>query len=138
MTPLLWPAPAVSEGQMRLLVLCVLLLGTTVVTQGESASYPVSEAATSVYEEPPAYLHPRTAIGFDLSGLPATPSSGVEAALLASAREAADVEARAHTHMSLAVYYKLNGQNGKAAAEKRKGDYWLRVARIMEELADAR
>ena len=138
MTPLLWPTPAVSEGQTRLLVLCVLLLGTTVVTQSEPASYAASEAATSVYEEPPAYLHPRTAIGFDLSGLPTTASSGVVAALLASARGAADIEARAHTHMSLAVYYKLDGQDAKAAAEKRKGDYWLRVAKIVEELADAR
>ena len=132
MTPLLWPAPAVSQGQMRLLVLCVLLLGATVVTRDEPASYAAAEALTSVYEEPPAYLHPRTAIGFDLSGLPASASSGVEAALLASARGAANVEARGHTHLSLAIYYKLRGQNSKAAAEKRKADYWLRVAKFVD------
>jgi len=138
MTPLLWPTPAVSEGQMRLLVLCLLLLGTAVVTQSDPVSYAASEAMTSVYEEPPAYLHPRTAIGFDLSGLPVSASSGVEAALLASARGAANVESRAHTHMSLAVYYKLRGQSGKAAAEKRKADYWLRVAKFVDELGDGR
>lgn len=129
---MLWPTPAVSAGHMRLLVLCVLLLGATVLTQDEPASYTTFEAVTSVYEEPPAYLHPRTAIGFDLSGLPASGLSGVEAALLASARGAANVEARGHTHLSLAIYYKLHGQNGRAAAEKRKADYWLRVAKFVD------
>jgi hypothetical protein len=134
MTPHFLTAPAVPEAQLRLLVLCVLLLGTTVVTQEQPAVPMPSDALTSVYLEPPAYLHPRTAIGFDLSGLPRPASSAVEAALLESVRDAVNVDARAHTHMSLAVYYKVHGQSSRAAAEKRKADYWLRVARIVDGL----
>jgi hypothetical protein len=137
MTPHFLMAPAVPEAQLRLLILCVLLLGATVVTQDRPAVAAPSEAWATVYLEPPAYLHPRTAIGFDLSGLPHSASDGVEAALLASARTAGNADARAHTHMSLAVYYKLHGQDSRAAAEKRKGDYWVRVSKIVEELAES-
>jgi hypothetical protein len=137
MTPLVLTDP-MSRAHTRLLVLCVLLLGAMVVTQDDGAAAPFSDAVTSVYEQPPAYLHPPTAIGFDLSGLRSTAPGGVEAALVASAEGVMDLEARAHTHMSLAVYYKLNGQGSRAAAEKKKGDYWRRVAKFVDEASDAK
>jgi hypothetical protein len=120
-------------AQLRLLVLAGLLLGTTIVAQSERAGASARDAWTSVFAEPPAYLHPRTAFGFDLSGLPPAAPGGVEAALLESVRGVAGRYTRAHTHMSLAVYYKIHGQRGRAATEKRKGDYWVRVARFVTE-----
>jgi hypothetical protein len=127
------PRPSVQstpEARVRLLVLSVLLLGTTLVMQVEGARSTGSEAFASVFAQPPAYLHPRAAIGFDVSGVPRSAPSGIEAALLESVRMAADHGTRAHTHMSLAVYYKLSGQRTLAAMEKRKGDYWWRVAKF--------
>lgn len=118
------------DARVRLLVLSVLLWGATLIMQVEGARATGAEALASVFAQPPAYLHPRAAIGFDLSGVPHGPPSGVEAALLESVRMALDHGTRAHMHMSLAVYYKLSGQGTLAAMEKRKGDYWWRVARF--------
>ena len=120
------------DAQRRLLLFTMLLLWTTLTLDRERAPM-ISDTGTSVFSEPPAYLHPPEAIGFDLSGVPPA-SSGVEAALLASARDVPDVDARAHTHMSLAVYYKLRGQRSRAEAEKRKGDYWMRVAKYIDSM----
>ena len=120
-------------AQLRLLLLTGLLLGTTIVAQSQRAGAGARDAWTSVFAEPPAYLHPRAALGFDVSGLPAAAPGGIEAALWASVRGVAGRDTRAHTHMSLAVYYKIHGQGTRAAAEKRKGDYWVRVARFMAE-----
>jgi len=122
-------ASPAAAAQVRLLVLTGLLLGTTLIAEGERASAPAADSWTSVFAEPPAYLHPAAAIGFDVSGVAVPAPDGVEAALLASVH-AADSHTRAHAHMSLAVYYKLRGLSGLAAQEKRKGDYWLKVARL--------
>ena len=121
------------DAQRRLLLFTMLLLWTSLTLERESAPM-TADAGTSVFAEPPAYLHPPEVIGFDLSGLPAKPASDVEAALVASTRAVADVDARAHTHMSLAVYYKLRGQRSRAEAEKRKGDYWMRVAKYLDTM----
>lgn len=118
-----------GAAHARLLVLTVLLLCTTVLAETDRAGRPTAESWSSVFADPPAYLHPRAAIGFDVSGLPSAAPGGVEAALLASVH-AADQHTRAHAHMSLAVYYKLRGLSGLAAQEKRKGDYWIKVARL--------
>lgn len=120
------------SAQARLLVLSVLLLWTTLTVQAELNRHGPIDNSVTVFDEPPAYLHPRTAIGFDLTGLPAR-QDGVEAALRASAHQLDGLEARAHTHMSLAVYYKLHGQMSRAVAEKKKGDYWLRVSRYSDQ-----
>lgn len=120
-------------GQVRLLVLTGLLLCATLVAQRARATTAAGDPWSSVFAEPPAYLHPRAALGFDVSGLPSAAPGGMEAALLASVRGVAGQYTRAHTHMSLAVYYKIHGQRGRAAAEKRKGDYWVRVARFVAE-----
>ena len=118
-----------AAAQARLLLLTALLLGATVVAESERSSQPQPDHWTSVFAEPPAYLHPAAAISFDVSGLRDSASDSVEAALVASFRTA-DLQTRAHAHLSLAVYYKLRGMNGLAAEEKRKGDYWRRVAKL--------
>jgi hypothetical protein len=128
-------APALSarpspEAQRRLLVLSLLLWCATLVLQVDGARTAGTDGWASVFAEPPAYLHPRAAIGFDLSGVPRGVPRGVEASLFESVRMAVDAGTRAHTHMSLAVYYKLAGQGTLAAVEKRKGDYWWRVAKF--------
>lgn len=128
------PAPAAAtrlraEGHLRLLILSLLLWGTTLVMQGERAPV-VVEGFSSVFEQPPAYLHPPAALAFDVSGVPVAAAGTIEAALFESVRSADDHGTRAHTHMSLAVYYKLSGQSTLAARAKRKGDYWWRVARF--------
>jgi hypothetical protein len=120
-------------AQVRLLVLTVLLLCTTVIGERARGTISAPDSWISVFAEPPAYLHPRAALGFDVAGLPPAAPGGIEAALLASVRGVAGRETRAHTHMSLAVYYKIHGQVTRAAAEKRKGDYWVRVARFVAE-----
>jgi hypothetical protein len=113
--------------------LCLLLWGTTVVARDHATGALPGDSGGSVFAEPPAYLHPRAAIGFDLSGLRPPQPGGVEAALVASTRGVVDSDTRAHTHMSLAVYYKIHGETEKAAAEKRKGDYWVRVAKFVDQ-----
>jgi hypothetical protein len=121
-------APA---AQLRLLLLTTLLLGTTLVLGSEQRGVPQADSL-DVFSEPPAYLHPQTAIRFDTSGLQGQSAGQVEEALRASMRGAADASTRAHTHMSLAVYYKMQGLPTLAETEKRKGDYWQRVAKFLE------
>lgn len=123
-------APSTPEARVRLLVLSLLLWCATLVMQVDGARTAGTDGWASVFAEPPAYLHPRTAIGFDLSGVPRGAPRGIEASLFESVRMAVDAGTRAHTHMSLAVYYKLAGQSTLAAVEKRKGDYWWRVAKF--------
>ncbi len=128
-TPALSARPT-PEAQRRLLVLSLLLWCATLVMQVDGARARDTDGWASVFAEPPAYLHPRAAIGFDVSGVRSGAVSGIEVALLESVRIALDPGTRAHTHMSLAVYYKLSGQDTLAAVEKRKGDYWWRVAKF--------
>ena len=120
-----------AAAPTRLLVLTSLLLCTTVLAESDRAGRP-AEGWSSVFTEPPAYLHPPAAIGFDVSGLSSAAPAGVEAALLASVHPG-DLPMRAHAHMSLAVYYKLRGMTDLAAQEKRKGDYWRRVAKLTSD-----
>lgn len=122
-------AHAAVAAQARLLLLTALLLGATVTAESERAGRPEPDTWSSVFAEPPAYLHPADAIRFDVSGLPVRAVDSIEAALFASFQPV-DLQTRAHAHMSLAVYYKMRGLIGLAAEEKRKGDYWLRVAKI--------
>lgn len=114
-------------AQLRLLLLTSLLLCTTIVLGAERAATIRQDAAT-VFQAPPAYLHPAAVLRFDLSGLGAHAKNRTEAALIASARIADDVEDRAHTHLSLAVYYKMHGRTQQAVVERRKGEYWRRIA----------
>lgn len=122
----------IVQAQLRLLLLTTLLFCTTVVLQSERASA-ASEArdTASVFTEPPAYLHPPAVIGFDLSGVADPATTHAEEALLASTRSVNDALTRAHTHLSLAVYYKMRGRLRQAEIEKRKADYWRRVARYL-------
>jgi len=121
---------AATAAQARLLLFTALLLGATVTIESERSGSPEPEGWSSVFVEPPAYLHPAEAIRFDISGLPAPAADSIEAALLDSLQPG-DLQARAHAHMTLAVYYKLRGKTSLAAEEKRKGDYWLRVAKVV-------
>jgi len=116
----------IVQTQLRLLVLTTLLLCTTVVLETERT--PTVTPDASVFHQPPAYLHPRAALAFDLSGLKFPATNQTEAALIASAQSAQDVEARAHTHLSLAVYYTMRGLTQQAMSEKRKAEYWRRIA----------
>lgn len=125
-------AATIVASQLRLLLLTTLLLCATVVAETERASQPLPDDASSVFAEPPAYLHPRDAIPFDLSGVDMSAPGGVEAALLASTREAEDASSRAYAHLSLAVYYKLRGRTAQAEHAKRRGDYWRKIARLAE------
>jgi hypothetical protein len=120
------------QTQLRLLLLTTLLLCTTVVLETErGGAGDLSRDTASVFTEPPAYLHPPAVIGFDLSGLSIPATNQTEAALLESTRSVKDALERAHTHLSLAVYYKMRGLARQAAVEKRKADYWRRVARYL-------
>lgn len=125
-------ASLTPTAQVRLLVLTALLLCTTVIAETDRAGRAQSDSWSSVFAQPPAYLHARAAIPFDVSGLSSDPPGRVEAALLASVHMA-DLDTRAHAHMSLAVYYKVRGLPELAAREKRKGDYWRRVAKLASE-----
>jgi hypothetical protein len=116
----------VDHTQVRLLVLTSLLLCTTLVLRAEGKP---NGSTDSVFQEPPAYLHPREAIGFDVSGL--DPHNPTDAELLAATQQRLDVEARAHAHLALAVYYKTRGLTQQAVLEKRKGEYWRRIARYV-------
>ena len=117
----------VDQSQMRLLVLTSLLLCTTLVLRTEGR--PNGTTTDTVFQDPPAYLHPRGAIGFDVSGL--NPHNPTEAELLAATQQNLDPEARAHAHLALAVYYKTRGLTQQAVLEKRKGEYWRRIARYV-------
>jgi hypothetical protein len=116
----------VDHTQVRLLVLTSLLLCTTLVLRTEGKP---NGSTDSVFQEPPAYLHPRGAIGFNISGL--NPHNPTEAELLAATQQTLDAEARAHAHLALAVYYKNRGLTELAEQEKRKGEYWRRIARYV-------
>ena len=120
----------IVQTQLRLLVLTTLLLCTTLVLETERTPKP-AEADTNwtVFNEPPAYLHPRAALAFDLSGLRMPATDTIEAALLEAARSANDDEARAYAHLQLAVYYKEKGNTALASDEKRKAEYWRRIVR---------
>lgn len=125
------------DSQRRLLLFTALLLWTSLTFQTVSQSAP-AEANGTVFEHPPAYLHPTEVIGFNLSGLPPVGDSTADA-LRAAAASAIDPSARAQTHLGLAVYYKQHGKRALAENEKRKGDYWARVARIQgKATVDAR
>ena len=122
----------IVQTQLRLLLLTTLLLCTTVVMQNErDLSDLAAGDSASVFSEPPAYLHNPAAIGFDLSGVAVPATNRTEAALLASTRSVNDALDRAHAHLSLAVYYKMRGLSRQAEHEKRKADYWRRVARYL-------
>jgi hypothetical protein len=120
----------IEQTQIRLLVLSSLLLCTTVIREADRHTL---VADTSVFSQPPAYLHAPAALGFDLSGLSAPARDRTEAALLESAQSALDVETRAHAHLSLANYYKMRGLTEQATIEKRKGEYWRRIAKHVPE-----
>lgn len=127
-----------ADSQRRLLLFTALLLWASMTFQAASSPAPLSDVNATVFEHPPAYLHPTEVIGFDLSGLPRSGDSAA-AALRAAADSELDPAARAQTHLALAVYYKQHGKTGLAETEKRKGDYWARVARIeSEDTVDAR
>ena len=116
------------DSQRRLLLFTALLLWASLSFQTASQPQPVETSGT-VFEYPPAYLHPTNAIGFDRSGLPPAGDSAADALRLA-ANSAIDPASRSQTHLGLAVYYTQNGKMALAETEKRKGDYWARVARI--------
>lgn len=112
-----------AQSQVRLLVLTSLLLCTTLVMPNKQPN----GSADTVFQQPPAYLHPRDVLGFDVSGLSGRDST--EAQLIAATQAQLDADARAHAHFALAVYYKSRGRTEQAEAEKRKGDYWRRIAK---------
>jgi hypothetical protein len=120
-------AMMILHTQLRLLLLTSLLLCTTVLLNAERASRGDLEPA-AVFTEPPAYLHARGALRFDLSGLEAPATNHTEAALMASAQSAEDATARAQAHLELAVYYKMQGRTREAREERRKAEYWRRVS----------
>lgn len=125
------------DSQRRLLLFTALLLWTTLTFQAVSQPT-LADANGTVFEHPPAYLHPPEVIGFNLSGLPPAGDTTADA-LRAAAATATNPAARAQTHLGLAVYYKQHGKRALAENEKRKGDYWARVARIASEATvDAR
>ena len=126
------------DSQRRLLLFTALLLWASMTFQTVSQPAALPEANGTVFEHPPAYLHPTAVIGFDLSGLPAKGDTAADA-LRTAADSVIDPAARAQTHLGLAVYYKQHGKMALAEMEKRKGDYWARVARIeSEDTVDAR
>lgn len=116
----------IDQSQTRLLVLTSLLLCTTLVLRYDGKANVTSDI---VFQDPPAYLHPRAAIGFDVSGLNAR--NPTEAELIAETQRDLDPESRAHAHLALAVYYKTRGLTAKAEIEKRKGEYWRRIAKYV-------
>lgn len=117
-----------QASQLRLLLLASLLLCTSLILGSERAVEERADAAASaVFSAPPAYLHARDALAFDLSGLRAA-STPEESTLVSAARVAADPAARAYTHLALAVYYKSRGLMDLAREERRKGEYWQRIA----------
>jgi hypothetical protein len=114
----------VVQSQLRLLVLTTLLLCTALVMPAGPQS---NGSGDNVFEQPPAYLHPRSVLAFDLSGLKGQDTT--EAALIAATETNLDPGARAQAHLALAIYYKSRGLTQQAVAEKRKGDYWGRIAK---------
>lgn len=119
----------ILQTQLRLLILTSLLLCTTVFVGIERAANANRPDSSMVFAEPPAYLHPPAALGFDISGIRA--GGRTEAELRWSVRSATDGEARAQAHLALAVYYKMRGLGKEARAERRKAEYWLRLGRYV-------
>jgi hypothetical protein len=117
----------ILQTQLRLLILTSLLLCATVLVGIERASTANAIDSSLVFVEPPAYLHPPSVLGFDVSGIHS--AGRTEAELRWEVQSARDAEARAQAHLSLAVYYKMRGLGKEASAERRKAEYWRRLER---------